>query len=127
MKLILILYFILLKSYKILSFWHVVSIKINELFYILFHTKSLKSNVYFIFITYLNSDTKFSSEIPDLVLDLMNSPVEKNSFSHLRELLQTDLKVFDNWTKNLFLNLNLVFYFILKKSSKIYNTVSQLH
>lgn len=52
------------------------------MFYILFYTKSLKANVYFICIACLNSDAEFSSKIPDWFLDLITFPFEKNRFTH---------------------------------------------
>lgn len=43
--------------------------------YSLFHTKSLKSGIYFPFTAHLNGDTKFSLEKLDLCLDFIKFAV----------------------------------------------------
>ena len=64
-----------------------------------FLTKFLKPTVYFILTTHLNSDAKFSLEVPDL--NLISYLHLKNNFAHLNYYEDTLKKSF-YWIKHQF-------------------------
>lgn len=69
------------------------------MFYIVFCSKSSKTDVYFMLIAHLNSDTQFSWEIPDLYFHFIKCTAEKvDSLNQvvpniLRNFLTTELFV----------------------------------
>lgn len=60
----------------------------NEIFYIFsFHTKSPKSGMYFTLKIHFNADTRLSSDMLSLYLDLMKLTMEK--YTHILILFET--------------------------------------